>query len=244
MIGYLGALRSTPTGTACCLVSGSRHGFIAQNTYNSRARAVVVRARDPPRGRSDSSSRHWVGAKSAALDDAALTEREPSCASPSPSRSPRSPRRLQHQQQRNVRREKATYQVAAIAASSFVVASAVVATYLRISQHLDDTHPFPYVDLLSTCLLAVGGMVGMEMYARVVHRWAWHEFVPGWSIHRSHHEPRTGAFELNDLYAIVRIELDRRAPRLDGSALALLCSCALVLSLARRAAVFVRLFAR
>ena len=185
-----------------------------------------------------------MGAKSAALDDAALTEREPSCASPSPSRSPRSPRRLQHQQQRNVRREKATYQVAAIAASSFVVASAVVATYLRISQHLDDTHPFPYVDLLSTCLLAVGGMVGMEMYARVVHRWAWHEFVPGWSIHRSHHEPRTGAFELNDLYAIVRIELDRRAPRLDGSALALLCSCALVLSLARRAAVFVRLFAR
>ena len=49
----------------------------------------------------------------------------------------------------------------------------------------------------------------MEMYARVVHRWAWHEFVPGWSIHRSHHEPRTGAFELNDLYAIVRIEFDR-----------------------------------
>ena len=255
MIGCVGgALRSTQAGTACCLVSGSRHGFIAQNTYNSRARAVVVRARDPPRGRSESSSRQWVGAKSAALDDAALTEREPSCASPSPSRSrsPPSSRRLQHQQQRNVRREKATYQVAAIAASSFVVASAVVATYLRISQHLDDTHPFPYVDLLSTCLLAVGGMVGMEMYARVVHRWAWHEFVPGWSIHRSHHEPRTGAFELNDLYAIVRIELDRRAPRLDGSALALLCSCALVLlcscalvlSLARRAAVFVRLFAR
>ena len=253
MIGCVGgALRSTQAGTACCLVSGSRHGFIAQNTYNSRARAVVVRARDPPRGRSESSSRQWVGAKSAALDDAALTEREPSCASPSPSpsrsrsRSPPSPssRRLQHQQQRNVRREKATYQVAAIAASSFVVASAVVATYLRISQHLDDTHPFPYVDLLSTCLLAVGGMVGMEMYARVVHRWAWHEFVPGWSIHRSHHEPRTGAFELNDLYAIVRIELDRRAPRLDGSALALLCSCALALSLARRAAVFVRLFAR
>ena len=189
-----------------------------------------------------------MGAKSAALDDAALTEREPSCASPSPSRSPRSPRRLQHQQQRNVRREKATYQVAAIAASSFVVASAVVATYLRISQHLDDTHPFPYVDLLSTCLLAVGGMVGMEMYARVVHRWAWHEFVPGWSIHRSHHEPRTGAFELNDLYAIVRIELDRRAPRLDGSALALLCSCALVLlrscALTRATCCCVRSFVR
>jgi len=140
-----------------------------------------------------------VGAKKrAALDDAERTGPP----------SPPSPRRLQ-QQQRNVRREKATYQVAAIAASSFVVASAVVATYLRISQHLDDTHPFPYVDLLSTCLLAVGGMVGMEMYARVVHRWAWHEFVPGWSIHRSHHEPRTGAFELNDLYAIVRIEFDR-----------------------------------
>ena len=111
-----------------------------------------------------------------------------------------SPRR---QAARNVKQEKATYQVAAIAASSFVVASAIVATYLRISWHLDHDESFPYFDLLSTCLLAIGGMVGMEMYARVVHRHAWHDYQPGWLIHKSHHEPRTGPFELNDVYAIV-----------------------------------------
>lgn len=104
---------------------------------------------------------------------------------------------------RNVKQEKATYQFAAIAASSFVIASAIVATYLRISWHLDHDQAFPYFDLLSTCLLAIGGMVGMEMYARVVHRHAWHEYQPGWLIHKSHHEPRTGPFELNDVYAIV-----------------------------------------
>ncbi len=104
---------------------------------------------------------------------------------------------------RNVKQEKATYQFAAIAASSFVVASAIVATYLRISWHLDHDQSFPYFDLLSTCLLAIGGMVGMEMYARIVHRHAWHDYQPGWLIHKSHHEPRTGPFELNDVYAIV-----------------------------------------
>lgn len=104
---------------------------------------------------------------------------------------------------RNVKQEKATYQVAAIAASSFVIASAIVATYLRISWHLDHDQSFPYFDFLSTCLLAIGGMVGMEMYARVVHRHAWHDYQPGWLIHKSHHEPRTGPFELNDVYAIV-----------------------------------------
>ena len=41
------------------------------------------------------------------------------------------------------------------------------------------------------------------MYARVVHRHAWHDYQPGWLIHKSHHEPRTGPFELNDVYAIV-----------------------------------------
>lgn len=117
-----------------------------------------------------------------------------------PSSSPSSSRRRHQIKQR----EKATYQIAAVAASSFIVASAIVATYFRIKVHMESSHEiFPYLDLLTTCLLAVGGMVGMEMYARVVHRFAWHENEVGWKIHESHHMPRKGAFELNDVYAIM-----------------------------------------
>ena len=32
---------------------------------------------------------------------------------------------------------------------------------------------------------------------------AWHENATGFILHKSHHEPRTGPFELNDIYAIV-----------------------------------------
>ena len=42
----------------------------------------------------------------------------------------------------------------------------------------------------------------MEMYARWVHRALWHDTPSGWRIHKSHHEPRAGAFEANDVYAL------------------------------------------
>lgn len=44
-------------------------------------------------------------------------------------------------------------------------------------------------------------VVGMEIFAAVAHRHVMHGW--GWGWHRSHHEPRTGAFEVNDLYAVV-----------------------------------------
>jgi beta-carotene 3-hydroxylase len=44
-------------------------------------------------------------------------------------------------------------------------------------------------------------VVAMEMLAAVVHRYVMHGW--GWGWHRSHHEPRKGWFELNDLYALV-----------------------------------------
>jgi len=61
---------------------------------------------------------------------------------------------------------------------------------------------FPVVEFFLTLLLVVGGMIGMEMYARYAHRILWHEFQPGWALHKSHHEPRTGPFEANDVYAV------------------------------------------
>lgn len=42
----------------------------------------------------------------------------------------------------------------------------------------------------------------MEMYARWAHKSLWHDAPLGWALHKSHHEPRTGPFEANDLYAV------------------------------------------
>jgi beta-carotene 3-hydroxylase len=44
-------------------------------------------------------------------------------------------------------------------------------------------------------------VVLMEVFSIVAHRYVMHGF--GWAWHRSHHEPRTGWFEKNDLYALV-----------------------------------------
>ena len=38
----------------------------------------------------------------------------------------------------------------------------------------------------------------MEGFAYVMHRWVMHG--PGWVLHASHHRPRAGRWELNDLY--------------------------------------------
>lgn len=44
-------------------------------------------------------------------------------------------------------------------------------------------------------------VLGMEGFAYVMHRWVMHG--PGWFLHASHHAPRTGNWELNDLYAAI-----------------------------------------
>ena len=43
----------------------------------------------------------------------------------------------------------------------------------------------------------------MEMWARYAHKALWHDFKPGWALHKSHHEPRFGPFEANDIFAII-----------------------------------------
>lgn len=51
---------------------------------------------------------------------------------------------------------------------------------------------------LSLLLLTVAAMEGV---AYVAHRWVMHGW--GWFLHESHHRPRTGKWELNDLYAVI-----------------------------------------
>ena len=50
-------------------------------------------------------------------------------------------------------------------------------------------------------LLFVATVAVMEGVAYVAHRWVMHGF--GWFLHESHHRPRTGNWELNDLYAAI-----------------------------------------
>ena len=54
--------------------------------------------------------------------------------------------------------------------------------------------------------LFVATVLGMEVFAYVMHRWVMHG--PGWFLHASHHRPRSGQglskhFEWNDLYGVI-----------------------------------------
>ena len=49
--------------------------------------------------------------------------------------------------------------------------------------------------------IVIASFVAMEALAWAVHRYVMHGW--GWGWHRSHHEPRAGWFETNDLYAVV-----------------------------------------
>lgn len=50
-------------------------------------------------------------------------------------------------------------------------------------------------------LLFLVTVVAMEAVAYAAHRWLMHGI--GWSLHKSHHEPRTGHFEHNDWYGAI-----------------------------------------
>ena len=55
--------------------------------------------------------------------------------------------------------------------------------------------------MLLNTLIVVLTVVFMELFSIVAHKYVMHGF--GWGWHKSHHEPRTGWFEKNDLYAVV-----------------------------------------
>ena len=55
--------------------------------------------------------------------------------------------------------------------------------------------------MLTLVLLWLLTVFAMEGFAYVMHRWVMHG--PGWFLHKSHHRPRHGALELNDLYALI-----------------------------------------
>ena len=122
----------------------------------------------------------------------------------------------------NLFREQITYQFSALAATLGVSALAIVATYLRFEWHMEADGVIPwmevgeallwerpcgtvsasrmlislFIQVIAPLSLVAGGVFGMEMWARYAHKALWHDYEPGWALHKSHHEPRTGPFEV------------------------------------------------
>ncbi len=57
------------------------------------------------------------------------------------------------------------------------------------------------MNVLVNMLWFLGALALMEGVAYFAHKYVMHGF--GWVLHESHHRPREGLFELNDLYAFI-----------------------------------------
>ena len=104
---------------------------------------------------------------------------------------------------RRIKNEKMTYLLSAVAFSVGVTGLAFVCTYSRFTRHLAPGDPLPWGEIGSTLLFIAGAAFAMELWALWAHRALWHETPLLWKLHRSHHEPRVGPFEANDVFAIV-----------------------------------------
>ncbi|KAK8521262.1 hypothetical protein V6N13_077383 [Hibiscus sabdariffa] len=98
------------------------------------------------------------------------------------------------------RSERFTYLVAAVMSSFGITSMAVMAVYYRFSWQMEGGGEVPLSEMFGTFALSVGAAVGMEFWARWAHRALWHASL--WHMHESHHRPREGPFELNDVFAI------------------------------------------
>ncbi|KAJ0098511.1 hypothetical protein Patl1_20208 [Pistacia atlantica] len=96
--------------------------------------------------------------------------------------------------------ERFTYLVAAVMSSLGITSMAVMAVYYRFSWQMEGGE-VPFSEMFGTFALSVGAAVGMEFWARWAHEALWHASL--WHMHESHHKPREGPFELNDVFAII-----------------------------------------
>ncbi|KAF8379571.1 hypothetical protein HHK36_029011 [Tetracentron sinense] len=96
--------------------------------------------------------------------------------------------------------ERSTYLVAALMSSLGITSMAVMSVYYRFSWQLEGGE-IPLSEMFGTFALSVGAAVGMEFWARWAHKALWHASL--WHMHESHHRPRDGPFELNDVFAII-----------------------------------------
>ncbi|KAJ6829854.1 beta-carotene hydroxylase [Iris pallida] len=97
------------------------------------------------------------------------------------------------------RSERRTYLIAAVMSSLGITSMAVASVYYRFAWQMEGGD-VPVTEMIGTFALSVGAAVGMEFWARWAHRALWHASL--WHMHESHHRPREGPFELNDVFAI------------------------------------------
>ncbi|KAK4436272.1 Beta-carotene hydroxylase 2, chloroplastic [Sesamum alatum] len=98
------------------------------------------------------------------------------------------------------RSERFTYLVAAVMSSFGITSMSIMAVYYRFAWQMEGGE-IPYAEMIGTFALSVGAAVGMEFWARWAHKALWHASL--WHMHESHHKPREGPFELNDVFAII-----------------------------------------
>ncbi|KAF3668875.1 Beta-carotene hydroxylase 1, chloroplastic [Capsicum annuum] len=96
--------------------------------------------------------------------------------------------------------ERFTYLIAAVMSSFGITSMAVMAVYYRFYWQMEGGE-VPFSEMFGTFALSVGAAVGMEFWARWAHKALWHASL--WHMHESHHKPREGPFELNDVFAII-----------------------------------------
>lgn len=96
--------------------------------------------------------------------------------------------------------ERYAYLFAAIASSFGITSMAAGAVYYRFVWQVQGGE-VPFTEMFGTFSLAVGATIGMEAWACWAHRALWHSSL--WSMHESHHRPREGPFEENDVFAII-----------------------------------------
>ncbi|KAK6947821.1 Fatty acid hydroxylase [Dillenia turbinata] len=96
--------------------------------------------------------------------------------------------------------ERYTYLVAAVMSTFGITSLTVLAVYYRFSWQMEGGE-VPATEMFGTFALSVGAAVGMEYWARWAHRALWHASL--WNMHKSHHRPREGPFELNDVFAVI-----------------------------------------
>jgi beta-carotene 3-hydroxylase len=192
------ALMERPAAASQCSTS---YGASAPSRSTARRAPTARRGGGGSARRAPAPARVATGASS--LEAALEVARDPPAAAPRESSEEAALRAARAERAAARLRERATYQFAAIAATAGVVSLATVATYARVQWHMAaGDAAVPWAELAAQLALALGGAVGMEMYARWAHRFLWHDFEPGWALHKSHHEPRVGAFEANDVYAL------------------------------------------
>nr|AGS79169.1 beta-ring carotene hydroxylase [Fagopyrum tataricum] len=96
--------------------------------------------------------------------------------------------------------ERFTYLIAAVMSTFGISSMAVLAVYYRFHCQMDGGE-VPFTEMVGTFALSVGAAVGMEFWARWAHEALWHASLR--HMHESHHKPREGAFELNDVFAVI-----------------------------------------